>query len=93
MYHIPNAKDYGLNTHYEALQFLEKLGFTVNPNIKLVSNLNELLDYIREWTDKRETLSYEIDGIVIKVNGLDDQENVGILSNIQNGLLLINFQQ
>lgn len=77
MYHIPNAKDYGLNTHYEALKFLEKLGFTVNPNIKLVSNLDELLDYIREWTEKRETLSYEIDGIVIKVNGLDDQQKCG----------------
>lgn len=77
MYHIPNAKDYGLNTHYDSLKFLEKLGFTVNPNIQLVSNLNELLDYIEKWTEKRESLTYEIDGIVIKVNGLDDQEKCG----------------
>lgn len=77
MYHIPNAKDYGLNTHYDSLKFLEKLGFTVNPNIQLVSNLHELLDYIEKWTEKRESLTYEIDGIVIKVNGLDDQEKCG----------------
>ncbi|MBS7021010.1 MAG: NAD-dependent DNA ligase LigA [Firmicutes bacterium] len=77
MYHIPNAEDYGLHTHYEALEFLKKLGFTVNPNIQLVPDIESLLDFVNEWTEKRDSLDYEIDGIVIKLNGLADQEKCG----------------
>lgn len=77
MYHIPNAEDYGLNTHYEALEFLKKLGFTVNSNIQLVPDIESLLDFVNEWTEKRDSLDYEIDGIVIKLNGLTDQKTCG----------------
>lgn len=77
LYNIPNASDYGINSHYEALEFMRKLGFTTNPNIVLVNNIKELLEYVKEWTEKRDTLPYEIDGIVIKLNDLKDQEHVG----------------
>lgn len=77
IYHLPNSLDYGIHTHYEALAFMKKLGFTVNPNIKLVKNLKELLQYVEEWTEKRDSLDYEIDGIVIKLNDLKEQEEVG----------------
>ena len=80
IYHLPNALDFGIHTHYEALQFMKNLGFNVNPNIKLVDGIDELLQYISEWTSQRESLPYEIDGIVIKLNDIDSQQHLGFTS-------------
>ena len=77
LYHLPNALEMGIHTHWEALSYMKKLGFKVNPNISIVNNLNELLSYINNWTEKRDTLPYEIDGIVIKLNDLDKQIVLG----------------
>ena len=74
LYHVPETKR---QTHYEALMDLKHLGFVVNPNIRLVHNVNEILEYIEEWTAKRESLPYEIDGIVIKVNDIHMQKELG----------------
>lgn len=76
-YHIPNPIDYGITTQYEALQFMKKLGFVVNPNIRLVNNIEEVIEFIKEWTLKRDSLPYEIDGIVIKVNDFEQQRKIG----------------
>lgn len=77
LYHLPNAEQYGLHSHYETLQFMKKLGFQVNPNIRKVYNIKELLEYITEWTEKRDSLPYEIDGIVIKLDDLEAQKKLG----------------
>lgn len=77
IYHLPNPEDYGIKTHYEALDFMKSLGFVVNKNIEKVSGVDGILKYIEYWTEKRETLPYEIDGIVIKLNNLKDQERMG----------------
>ena len=77
IYYLPNAKEMGLHSHWEALKYMCDLGFTTNPNIRLVKNIDELLGYVKEWTEKRESLPYEIDGIVIKLNDLDDQIKMG----------------
>lgn len=77
IYHLPNPEDYGIKTHMEALGFMEKLGFKVNPNNKLVDNIHEVLEFILEKTETRKKLPYDIDGIVIKVNNLTDQANLG----------------
>ena len=77
IYHLPNAEQYGIHTQMEALSFMKKLGFCTNPNIALVHNLQELLSYIDDWTQRREELAYEIDGIVLKVNDFKDQEKLG----------------
>ncbi len=77
LYHLPNAEQYEIHSHYESLQFMRKLGFNVNPNIKKVDGIDELLLYIEEWTKNRETLPYEIDGIVIKVDDLSSQKKLG----------------
>jgi DNA ligase (NAD+) len=77
IYYLPNAKEMGLHSHWEALKYMRDLGFTTNPNIRLVKNIDELLGYVKEWTEKRESLPYEIDGIVIKLNDLDDQIKMG----------------
>src|SRR5574344_950201 len=78
IYHLPNPRDYGLNTHYEALKFMQDLGFTVNfDNNKIVNNINEILEYIDYHTAHRNELPYEIDGVVIKLNDLANQEKMG----------------
>ena len=77
IYHLPNPIDYGIFTHYEALEFMKNLGFKVNPASKLVGGIDGILEYIKEYTEKRNTLPYEIDGIVIKVNDIRMQQELG----------------
>lgn len=77
IYHLPNPLDYQINTHYEALEYMESLGFKVNSASRLVKDVNGILDFIREYTEKRNTLPYEIDGIVIKVNDIRMQQELG----------------
>ena len=74
---MPNPQDYGIKTHFEALEFMRKLGFMVNDNNLLVNNIDEVEEYIKKYTELREKLPYEIDGIVIKLNDIASQEKVG----------------
>ena len=77
IYHLPNPEDYGIKTHYDALKFMENLGFKVNPNNRLVKDINGILNFISEYQEKRPFLSYDIDGVVIKVNDLEMQSSLG----------------
>ncbi len=77
IYHLPNPLDYNIHTHYEALEYMKRLGFKVNPNNRLVKDINEVLSFIEEKGQERQTLPYDIDGIVIKVNNIDDQQRLG----------------
>ena len=77
VYYLPNPSDFNIKTHLEALQFMENLGFKINPHNKLVKNIDEIIAYIEKEGDTRKSLSYEIDGIVIKVNNVDLQEKLG----------------
>lgn len=76
-YGLVNAPDYGLDTYYEAMQYLKQLGFRTNEQLKLCHSIDEVIHYINAITDMRETLDYEIDGIVIKVNEYKLQEQLG----------------
>jgi len=77
IYHLPNAKEFGIYNHSDALSFMERLGFTVNKNYKVVNSLSDLFDYVNYWTVNRNELPYEIDGIVIKLNNINEQEKLG----------------
>lgn len=77
IYHLPNPEDYGLKTHNDSLEFMKSLGFRINPNNKKVSNIGEVLKYIGDKANLRESLEYDIDGIVIKVNDIDIQRKLG----------------
>ena len=77
IYHLPNPLDYNIETHLEALEFMKSLGFLVNPNNKLVSGINGILEYINEKTKLREELPYDIDGVVIKLNDIKEQMKLG----------------
>lgn len=77
IYHLPNPLDYGITKHSDALMFMKSLGFKVNPSFKICNNIDEVWSFIEEYTKKRESLPYEIDGIVIKVNSIEDQNKLG----------------
>ncbi len=80
IYHLPNPMDYGIKTHYEALEFMKGLGFKTNPANRLVKNIDEIMEFIHEYQEKRDSLSYDIDGVVIKVNDLSMQSALGFTS-------------
>jgi len=64
-------------THWEFLESMKKRGLRINPEVKLWKNIDEVIRYCDEWEKKRGKLSYEIDGMVIKVNSLEQQRRLG----------------
>ena len=66
-----------ISTHSERLMYLSTLGFKINKEWKKCRSIEEVIDYVTYWTENRRNLSYEIDGIVIKVNDLRQQEKLG----------------
>ncbi len=69
--------DKSFKTHYDSIHELKELGFKVNPNIRLVKNIKEVIDYLHEWDSKRFDLDYATDGVVIKVNDIAIQKDLG----------------
>ena len=76
-YYFVNAKDFQIRYHSEALEFLDKLGFKTNKERRLVHGIDEVIKYIEEYTIKRPSLDYDIDGIVIKVNDMSLYDKLG----------------
>jgi len=66
-------------THWDTMEYLKSLGFKINPNCKLVSNIEQVEEYYHLWLENREKLTYEADGIVVKINELNLQEQLGIV--------------
>ncbi|MBI5427971.1 MAG: NAD-dependent DNA ligase LigA, partial [Nitrospinae bacterium] len=64
-------------THYEVLQKLKSLGFRANPEAALCRDFDEVLRMVEKWREKRRSLSYDVDGLVVKVNSLRFQEELG----------------
>lgn len=67
-------------THSEQLNYLESLGFCVSPNYKVFSSIDDVIDYIKYWTENRSILDFEIDGMVIKVDDLSQRDVLGYTS-------------
>jgi DNA ligase (NAD+) len=65
------------DSHWESLDALAKMGFKVNPRRKKCQGLDDLLEFCREWESKRESLPYEIDGVVVKVDSVRQQQALG----------------
>ncbi|ETT88818.1 NAD-dependent DNA ligase LigA [Viridibacillus sp. FSL R5-0477] len=72
-----SGEAYNLDSHSEALDYMDTLGFHTNHERRACKDIKEVMAYIEEWTEKRPELPYEIDGIVIKVNRYDQQEELG----------------
>lgn len=77
IYTIANPEQFGLTSQAQALDFLDNHGFKTNHRRQLCQNIDEVWEYIEEFRDKRHSLDYEIDGIVIKVNEFSAQEELG----------------
>lgn len=88
LYHVP---DTNRSTHYEALMDLKDLGFIVNPHIRLVNSIEEILEYINEWTNRRVEVPYDIDGIVIKVNDIHMQRELGFTAKYPKWVIAYKF--
>jgi DNA ligase (NAD+) len=64
-------------THYESLEKFKKIGLPVNPNIKKVENIEQVIEICNQWDKKRFELPYQIDGMVIKIDRLDQRDSLG----------------
>ena len=71
---------HGLETHSESLELLGRLGFPVNPHIRRVDGIDAVIAFTEEWSEARKDLDYETDGIVIKVDSLAEQQELGFVS-------------
>ena len=67
------------NGHWDSLQWLNGLGFRINPENQICNNLQEAVDYYHSWMEKRHDLPYEIDGVVIKVDPFAYQDSLGVV--------------
>lgn len=76
-YYVPDALELGMKKHSEALEFAASLGFRTNPERRLVHGIEEVIAYMHEYHEKRPTLDYDIDGLVIKVNDMTLYDTIG----------------
>ena len=76
-YYFVNARDFGIRYHSESLDFADKLGFKTNKERRLCHGIDEVIEYIKEYTIKRPDLPYDIDGVVIKVDDMNLYDKLG----------------
>ena len=82
-YFIPNPEDYGIKTQKESLEFLRKLGFVTNYKLNgYAKNVKDIIKYIDSLSEKRDNLPFEIDGVVLKVDNLEDEKRLGFTSRV-----------
>ena len=67
------------DSHWDALEWLQTLGFRTNPRNRLCSTLDDVVDYYQSWLEQRHSLPYQVDGIVIKVSPFNFQESLGVV--------------
>lgn len=90
-YYLPESQEYGIKTQYESLQYLKSLGFVTNPETKVCKSIEEVWSYILTMTEKRNSLPYEIDGIVVKVNDFALQEKLGFTVKVPRWAIAYKF--
>ena len=86
------GEDLPSNSHFDNLQFAKEWGFKVPNEIKRYDNIEGVLDFVNSWDDKRSSLPFEIDGIVIKVDDLSVQAEMGNTSKFPRWAISYKFQ-
>jgi DNA ligase (NAD+) len=86
--HIEGAE---LASQWENLQTIKKLGFKINPHSRLCRTLGEVVDFWGEWTEKRDSLDYDADGVVIKVNSTGQRQTLGVTSKFPRWAISFKF--
>ncbi|MFC4734957.1 NAD-dependent DNA ligase LigA [Bacillus daqingensis] len=77
IYGIGSSPDKDFDSHHEALEYVKHLGFKTNREAARLDSIEEVIDYCEKWVEKRADLPYEIDGIVVKVDSIEDQQQLG----------------
>lgn len=67
----------GIYTHSDSLEYLKKLGFSVSENYKICKSIDEVIEFIEYWTENRGSLKFDIDGMVVKVNNIEQRNEMG----------------
>lgn len=75
-----HSKELPLKSHFENLKILRQFGFLIDNHAKRFDNIEEVIEHWKEWEQKRDTLPFDIDGIVVKVDSLDQQETLGAVA-------------
>ena len=78
-------------SHHATLDFLRELGFPVNPEIRIVNSIEEVLQFCHSWQERRHELGYEIDGVVIKVDDLAQRDQLGFTSRAPRWAIAFKF--
>ena len=78
-------------SHHATLDFLRELGFPVNPEIRIVNSIEEVLQFCHTWQERRHELGYEIDGVVIKVDDLAQRDQLGFTSRAPRWAIAFKF--
>jgi DNA ligase (NAD+) len=90
-YAVVDVEGEEIATQWEALELLKRMGFPVNPDCRLLEDFDEVVSYCHEWMEKRDTLNYEVDGVVIKINDLGVFERLGAVGNAPRGAVAYKF--
>jgi DNA ligase (NAD+) len=80
-YQIGYMQGMEFNSQWEALNLIREWGFPVNPNIHLATSLDEVMEFCKKWEQERFHLPYEIDGVVIKINDIVQQQELGTVAH------------
>ena len=91
IYGVGDVRDISFDTQFEALQFLKDAGFRVNPHIKKCGSISEVIEYCSEWERKKDSLEYDIDGMVIKVDSFMYQKKLGQTSKSPRWMIAYKF--
>ncbi len=82
-YFIPNPEDYNIKTQHESIEFLKELGFVTNIKLNgIAKNSNDIMSYVNNLSKKRNDLPFEIDGVVLKVDSLEDEKVLGFTARV-----------
>lgn len=76
-YYLVNARELNLHIHSKSLDYLDSLGFRTNHERRILHGIEEVIAYINEYTEKRPSLDYDIDGLVFKVDNIDNYDILG----------------
>lgn len=85
-------ENYESDSHYNNLKVLARIGLPVNPNYRLCKNIKEVMEYCNEWEKKRDKLPYDIDGVVLKVNSLRQQNILGAIAKSPRWAIAYKFE-
>ena len=88
-----DGSEYGQDSHSDSLDYLAALGFETNKERKRCATIEEVIDYVGKWVERRSALDYEIDGIVVKVDNLKTRNNLDLQREVRNGRPLTSFLQ